>query len=110
MHFYLKVRGNHKQNYTKNLKLFLASMGETKLFHDSFLKFLLGLFEVVEVKGYLRLNFETSPQRGKEGGTVKRRKDPVFSKGDIPFENLEKICTVPKFHFKKDTSSSHIRP
>ena len=108
MHFYLEVRGNHKKNCTKNLKLFLASMGETKLSHDSFLKFSLGPFEIVEVKGYL--NFETSPQRGKEGGTIKRRKDPVFSRGDTPFENLEKICIVPKLHFKKDTSSLRIRP
>ena len=78
MHFYLKVRGNHKQNYTKNLKLFLASMGETKLFHDSFLKFLLGLFEVVEVKGYLRLNFEMSPQRGEGGGYCQKEEGHSF--------------------------------
>ena len=31
--------------------LFLASMGETELFHDIFFKFSLGPFEVVEVEG-----------------------------------------------------------
>ena len=98
MHFYLKVI-NHKQNYTKNLKLFLASMGETKLFHDSFLKFLLGLFEVVEVKGYLRLNFETSPQGEKvpsKGGRT------LFSAEETsPLKIWRKFALYPNFTAKK---------
>ena len=40
------------------MKSFFASMEETKLSHDSFLNFPVGPFEVIEVTGCLRLNFE----------------------------------------------------
>ena len=63
-HYHLELWANPKQ--------------KTQLSHDSFLKFLLGLFEVVEVKGYLRLNFEMSPQRGEGGGYCQKEEGHSF--------------------------------
>ena len=54
IHYHLEVQANPKKNCTKKPMLFLASIGETGLSHDIFLKFLLGPFEVVEVKGHSR--------------------------------------------------------
>ena len=50
VHYYLEVLANPPKNCTKNLMLFLASMGEMGLSYDIFFKFSLRPFKVVLVE------------------------------------------------------------
>ncbi len=49
VHYHLEVKANPKKWYKKKM-LFLVSIGKTGLFHDIFLKFSVGPFEVIEVE------------------------------------------------------------
>ena len=55
--YHLPLQANPPKKCTKNPMLFLASMRETGLSHDIFLKFSLGPFEVIEFKWRFTLNF-----------------------------------------------------
>ena len=50
-HYHLEVQANPPKNVQNKPMLFLASMGETGLYHDIFFKFSLGPFEVIEAEG-----------------------------------------------------------